>query len=41
MVFKAAIKLKRRLAARKSKFQQELEKIATQYGVSSSSDLQV
>lgn len=32
-IFKAAIKLKRKLAARKSKFQQELEKIAAQYGV--------
>ena len=34
-IVKATIRLKRKLAARKSKFQQELENIAAQYGVPS------
>ena len=39
---KATMKTKTKLAARKSKFERELEKIAAQYGVSSSSsELQV
>ena len=35
-LFKLAVKLKRKVAARKSKFQKELEKIYQEYGLSNS-----
>ena len=35
-LFKLAVKLKRKVAARKSKFQKELEKIYQEYGLTNS-----